>query len=166
MYVDISSIDRNLKRVTFVKEYERDVAPGRAQQVIEEGDVLVSTVRPNLNAVAVVENCSNIQRIASTGFCVLRGDDSVLSKYLYYFVQSERFISELVAVSEKASYPSVTDSVVKNVQIPLRSLSVQESVVAKLDEARGRCDKLKVAAERGLRAAENLRKAILAEAFE
>ena len=36
----------------------------------------------------------------------------------------------------------------------------------RLEKELGECEKLKVAAERGLRAAENLRKAILAEAFE
>jgi restriction endonuclease S subunit len=72
----------------------------------------------------------------------------------------------LVAVSEKASYPSVTDTIVKDVYIPLPPLSVQKGIVAKLDAAKEMCEKLKAEAERGLKAAENLRKAILSEAFE
>ncbi|MBR1920450.1 MAG: hypothetical protein IJ829_00445, partial [Kiritimatiellae bacterium] len=79
--------------------------------------------------------------------------------------QTADFIDPLVAVSEKASYPAVTDKIVKDRPIPLPPLSVQRSIVARLEAAREMCDRLKAAAERGLRAAENLRKAILKEAF-
>jgi restriction endonuclease S subunit len=50
--------------------------------------------------------------------------------------------------------------------IPLPHLATQRAIVAKLDAAKERCEKLKAAAMRGHAAAENLRKAILAEAFE
>lgn len=165
-YIDISSINRDKKTINEITEYERNLAPGRAQQVVEKGDVLVSTVRPNLNAVAMVEGDSVIQRIASTGFCVLRPNKNILSQFIYYFTQTEIFITTLVAVSEKASYPSVTDSVVKGVSIPLPSLDIQREIVAKLEAVKARCERLKAEAERGLKAAEALRKAVLAEAFE
>jgi type I restriction enzyme S subunit len=71
-----------------------------------------------------------------------------------------------VAVSEKASYPSVTDSVVKCVSIPLPPLDIQREIVAKLEAVKAQCERLKTEAERGLKAAEALRKAVLAEAFE
>jgi restriction endonuclease S subunit len=53
-----------------------------------------------------------------------------------------------------------------NILIPLPSLTSQDVIVAKLDAEKARCEKLKAAALRGLAAAEDLRKAILAEAFE
>ena len=53
-----------------------------------------------------------------------------------------------------------------NILIPLPPLPAQRAIVAKLDAAKERCEKLKAAALRGLAAAENLRKAILAEAFD
>ena len=45
-------------------------------------------------------------------------------------------------------------------------LFVQRAIVAKLGAAKNRCEKLKAAALRGLAAAENMRKAILSEAFD
>ena len=45
-------------------------------------------------------------------------------------------------------------------------LSAQHTIVTRLDAARERCDKIKAEAEKGVGAAENLRKAILKEAFE
>jgi type I restriction enzyme S subunit len=165
-YIDISSINRDKKTINEITEYERNLAPGRAQQVVEKGDVLVSTVRPNLNAVAMVEGDSVIQRIASTGFCVLRPNKNILSQFIYYFAQTRTFIAALVAVSEKASYPSVTDSVVKCTSIPLPPLDIQREIVGKLEAVKARCEQLKAEAERGLKATEALRKAVLAEAFE
>ena len=70
-YIDISSIDNELKKVTGYVEYTMDEAPSRAQQVLEKGDILVSTVRPNLQNIAV-NPYSEGNVVASTGFCVLR----------------------------------------------------------------------------------------------
>ena len=141
-YIDISSIDRKTKSIVSTKEYQRGDAPGRAQQVVEEGDVLVSTVRPNLNAVAVVGKKQKLQRIASTGFCVLRPSANILSEYIFYCVQHDEFIAALVGVAEKAAYPSVTDDEVKNVSIPLPPLPVQREIVARLEKELGEADAL------------------------
>ena len=65
-----------------------------------------------------------------------------------------------------AAQPKLTQMALNNIQIPLPSLTSQRAIVAKLDAAKERCEKVKAAALRGLAAAENLRKAILAEAFE
>ena len=55
---------------------------------------------------------------------------------------------------------------ISKLEIVIPSLPAQRAIVGKLDSAKDKCEKLKAAAERGLRAAEDLRKAILAEAFE
>ena len=165
-YIDIASIDNVQKRVIGVKEHDVDDAPGRAQQVVIPGDVLVSNVRPNLNAVAIVDVVSAIPIVASTGFCVLRVKDIALPEYVYYYAQTSDFIDPLVAVSEKASYPSVTDTIVKDSLMPLPPLSVQREVVARLDSAKARAEKLEAKAREGVTVCVTMRKAILKEAFE
>ena len=68
-YIDIGSVSRSEKRVEGASEVSAANAPSRARQQVCSGDVLVSTVRPNLNAVAIVPN--NLDgSTASTGFCV------------------------------------------------------------------------------------------------
>ena len=62
--------------------------------------------------------------------------------------------------------PKLNQQRMCDIVIPLPSLSAQCAIIAKLDAAKERCEKLKAAAMRGHAAAENLRKAILAEAFE
>ena len=62
--------------------------------------------------------------------------------------------------------PKLNQQRMCDIVIPLPPLSAQCAIIAKLDAAKERCEKLKAAAMRGHAAAENLRKAILAEAFE
>ena len=165
-YIDIASIDNVQKRVIGVKEHDVDDAPGRAQQVVISGDVLVSNVRPNLNAVAIVDVVSAIPIVASTGFCVLRVKDIALPEYVYYYAQTSDFIDPLVAVSEKASYPSVTDTIVKDSLMPLPPLSVQREIVARLERELAAVEKMKKGFEALAETARAEFKAELKEVFE
>src|ERR1035441_5085789 len=69
-YVDLGSVDQEAKMITADRLVATEDAPSRARQIIHSGDILVSTVRPNLNAVAQVPPRLD-RAIASTGFCVL-----------------------------------------------------------------------------------------------
>jgi type I restriction enzyme S subunit len=135
LYVDISSIDRSLKVITSAPEILGSDAPSRARKEIREGDVLVSTVRPNLNAVAMVPPELDGQ-IASTGFCVLRPNLSVINgRYLFYSTTTQDFISILSSKVRGAHYPAVSDGDVKGLDLPLPALSEQRRIVEILDQA-------------------------------
>ncbi len=134
-YVDIASINRSSKSITGAQRILGNEAPSRARKVIHAGDVLVSTVRPNLNTVAIVPEHLDGE-IASTGFCVLRPNSNLLDgKYLFYKTVTTDFVSHLVARMKGANYPAVTDGTVKNALIPLPSLSEQRRIVEILDQA-------------------------------
>lgn len=134
-YVDIASIDNKTKTIGEVQSITGISAPSRARQVLEEGDILVSTVRPNLNAVALVTNELN-GAIGSTGFCVLRPINNTLHpKYLFYWVRSRSFISEMEKKATGASYPAVSDSIIKNSEIPLPPIHIQQQIADTLDKA-------------------------------
>ena len=53
-YIDISTIDNVTKRIIGYQEIPVNDAPSRAKYILEENDIIVATVRPNLNAVAIV----------------------------------------------------------------------------------------------------------------
>ena len=89
-----------------------------------------------------------------------------IPEFIYYCVLSSSFLFNLQQMSNATTLAIVNKSQFQNLKIPLPALSVQNEIVAKLDAAKERCEKLKAEAERGLRAAENLRKAILSETFE
>ena len=115
-YIDIAAIDRNAKRIANAAEVLGADAPSRARKLVCAGDVLVSTVRPNLNTVALVPEHLNGQ-IASTGFCVLRANPSLAeSRFIFYRCITPEFINSLVDQMRGANYPAVSDGVVKDVR--------------------------------------------------
>jgi type I restriction enzyme S subunit len=140
-YVDIGSIDSELKQVECATETPTTAAPSRARQLLAAGDVLVSTVRPNLNAVACVDAQFD-GAIGSTGFCVLRPVASRLaSSYLFHWTRTPEFIRDMTAKATGQSYPAVSDRVVKESSIPLPmkdgepDLGEQRRIAAILDKA-------------------------------
>jgi len=95
--------------------------------------VLVSTVRPNLNAVGRVP-VELDGATASTGFCVLRPRSQVADgAYLLHWVRSPRFVGEMVRRAKGASYPAVSDRIVRESKIPLPSLGEQKRIAGILD---------------------------------
>jgi type I restriction enzyme, S subunit len=134
VYVDISSVDASQKRIAEPKSIPCSSAPSRARQLLKSADVLVSTVRPNLNCVAYVPGELE-GAIASTGFCVLRPDKQALdSRYLLHWVQSKAFIGDMVSKATGASYPAVSDSIIYASEIPLPPLEDQRRIAAILDK--------------------------------
>lgn len=134
-YIDISSVDNEQKSITKFSEIESVNAPSRARQLIATNDVLVSTVRPNLNAVALVPATLNGE-ICSTGFCVLRCKSDFLEpEYLFAWVRHPMFIQSLVQMERGIGYPAVSDGDVKRTRIPLPPLSEQHHIVAIIRQA-------------------------------
>ena len=134
IYVDISSIDRSVKRIVKPSMILGKDAPSRARRIIHKGDVLVSTTRPNLNAVALVDNELDGQ-ICSTGLCVLRPDSHrIYSDYLYYCTIRGEFVNSLSNLTNGAMYPAVTDGQVLEQTIPLPPLSEQKRIATTLKE--------------------------------
>jgi len=134
-YVDISAVDQEAKKITDARFVPTSNAPNRARQLLMAGDVLVSTVRPNLNAVAVVpEELDN--SIGSTGFCVLRSDPTRLNaSYLFHWVKTKKFIGDMVRKATGASYPAVSDRIIFESVVPLPPLDEQRRIAALLDQA-------------------------------
>lgn len=134
-YIDISSIDAAEKRIVRVATVNPSEAPSRARQLVRSHDVLVSTVRPNLNAVAIVPDELD-GATASTGFAVLRPESRrVDASYLYYWVRSPNFVRTMTARATGASYPAVTDRIVRESRLPLPPLAEQRRIASMLDKA-------------------------------
>ena len=132
-YVDLSGVDRESKEIVSPSTLPTADAPSRARQLVATGDVLVSTVRPNLNAVACVPSALD-GATASTGFCVLRPRPQELdSRYLYHWVRTSQFVEQMVQQATGASYPAITDKIVKSSGIPLLPVEEQRRIASVLD---------------------------------
>ncbi len=164
VYVDIASVDNRAKRIVAPRTLLGRDAPSRARQVLREGDVLVATTRPNLNAVARVPAQLHGQ-ICSTGFCVLRPTALIHPSYLFAFVQTPDFVARLSDLVKGALYPAVTDWQVRSQPIPLPPIPEQRCIAALLDEQMAAVERARAAAEAQLAAINALPAALLRRAF-
>ncbi|MEZ7746861.1 restriction endonuclease subunit S [Prevotella jejuni] len=132
-YIDISSIDNINQCLTGTISFKMLDAPSRAQQKVEYGDILISTVRPNLRNIAIVnDDATNL--VASSGFCVLRINDAALRRYIFYYVVSNKFTAYLEKLTNGANYPAVKETDVRKALIPIPPKPTQLSIVTELDK--------------------------------
>ena len=132
-YIDISSIDNINQCLTGTTSFKMLDAPSRAQQKVEYGDILISTVRPNLRNIAIVnDDATNL--VASSGFCVLRINDAALRRYVFYYVVSNKFTAYLEKLTNGANYPAVKETDVRKALIPIPPKPTQLSIVSELDK--------------------------------
>lgn len=130
-YIDLSSVPCKDNRIVDCQLVNRDNAPSRARQIIKTNDILFGTTRPTQMRLCVVPKEYNNQ-ICSTGYCVLR-INNMNQKYIYYCLSSLRFMDYCDLCQDGGSYPSISDGKVKAYEIPIPSLSIQQSIVEKLD---------------------------------
>jgi type I restriction enzyme S subunit len=124
-YLDISSIDNSSKTVTGLTTYSLAEAPSRAQYVLKQGDILYSTVRPNLQNIAINPYSDN-NVVGSTGFCVLRCT-GVTTGYMWGVINSTPFVDAMINQAYGANYPAVTDKVVHAYEIPIPPVQAQKA---------------------------------------
>ncbi len=78
----------------------------RATYVLQNKDIVISTIRPNRNAVGFIKNEKRI--VGTSGFAVLR-TKKIRSEFLYIFCKTKYFITCLNRETTATMYPAVTD---------------------------------------------------------
>ena len=162
-YIDLSSVDKEKKCIILsdVPKIVPAEAPSRARQLVRESDVLVATVRPNLNGVAEVPGSLD-GATASTGYCVLRANEETLhSKFLFYWVQTKAFVLDMIAKATGANYPAVSDRIIKESEIPLPPMDEQKRIAAILDKA----DNLRRKRQQAIQLADEFLRAVFLDMF-
>ena len=92
-------------------------APSRARRIVKNGDVLMSTVRPNLKAFAYC-NLPEGSYVASTGFAVLRAIEGNDARYILYSILSDDVARQIDCYVVGSNYPAINSSDVKRLQMP------------------------------------------------
>ena len=127
-YIDISSIDNTTKTIVETSEHIVTKAPSRAQQCVQKGDILVSTVRPiNRNIAVIEEDTSHL--VASTGFCILRPQEGY-KEYLLSIVLSDTYTEKMCDKANGGLYPAVNNSDVLNYGIHIPDEDTAKKVSA------------------------------------
>ena len=126
-YIDIASVKGG--QILELQKLSNDF-PSRAKRIVKKGDILYSSVRPNLKGYVYIsddiQNC-----IASTGFAVIRVKEpnTILSKYLYYIMTSDYISDDLISKAKGAQYPAVSFDDFETIKIPIPSLERQQEIV-------------------------------------
>ena len=131
-YVDIGSVTYG-NGIELYQHMKFEESPSRARRIVHTKDIIISTVRTYLKAIAQIEEHNN-PIIVSTGFMTMRARDNiVLPDFLGYVAQSDGFVSEIECQSYGTSYPSITAGEIASLSIPLPPLSEQQAIVHYLD---------------------------------
>jgi type I restriction enzyme M protein len=126
-YIDIASVKGG--QILELQKLSNDF-PSRAKRIVKKGDILYSSVRPNLKGYVYISD--DIQNgIASTGFADIRVKEpnTILSKYLYYIMTSDYISDDLISKAKGAQYPSVSFDDFETIKIPVPSIERQQEIV-------------------------------------
>lgn len=130
-YIDISSVDIGSLNAPPAQMFLKD-APSRARRLVQYGDSVLSTVRPNRKSRFFVRH-DLADAVVSTGFAVLRPKDGKTdARYLYSIICDENFVSHLVANEKGAAYPAVTTDIIERYPLVLPPLPEQRAIAAVL----------------------------------
>jgi len=126
-YIDIASVKGG--QILELQKLTNDF-PSRAKRIVKKGDILYSSVRPNLKGYVYISD--DIQNgIASTGFANIRVKEpnTILSKYLYYIMTSDYVSDDLISKAKGAQYPAVSFDDFETIKIQVPSVECQKEIV-------------------------------------
>lgn len=158
-YIDIGNVDSQ-GRVHDIVNYRFEDAPSRARRIVRDGDVIISTVRTYLQAIAPVENPPD-NLIVSTGFAVVRPSSVLDHRFCKYAVRANRFLWEVESRSTGVSYPAINASDLGDIAVTLPEVGAQRVIAAYLDRETARIDGLIAEKERMLALLEEKRVALI-----
>ena len=135
-YVDISAIDSATNKINFSNEILGKDAPSRARRIANDGDILISTVRPNLKSFAIVKN-SPQNTLYSTGFAILNSKNKnlLLNEFIFCLFMNDPILMKQMQIKmTKSAYPSINQNDIKNFQILVPTLEEQKKIIGEFSE--------------------------------
>ena len=142
LYLDTGSITAN--RIEKLQGFSVFNAPSRAKRLVEEGNIIYSSVRPNQLHYGFIKNPKD-NLVVSTGFVVISCDkDKIQPKYLFYFLSSDNSTEYLHSIAEASTsaYPSLKPSDIEALEIYLPPLPEQKAIAEVLSSLDDKIDLL------------------------
>lgn len=158
-YIDIGNVDSQ-GRIHDIVNYRFEDSPSRARRIVRDGDVIISTVRTYLQAIAPVESPPE-NLIVSTGFAVVRPSNILDHRFCKYALRANRFLWEVESRSTGVSYPAINASDLGDIKVSLPGLGAQRLIANYLDRETAHIDELIAEKERMLALLEEKRAALI-----
>ena len=164
-YIEINDVDSNGVIIN-KKSMCFNNAPSRARRKVSRDDIIISTVRTYLKAIALIEEDNKPDLVASTGFAVLRNDGkrAVSNNFLWRMVQSSIFVEKVVSYSEGVSYPAITPYVLGSLSVWFPPYKEQNEIVLFLERALEKVDQLTDKANKSINLLKEYRAALISAA--
>ena len=159
-YIEISDVTQ--QGIQFSEPLLFNNAPSRARRLVRAGDVILSTVRTYLRAIAFIDETQH-GYVASTGFAVLTAKSSMAPKYVKYMVLSENFITRVIRLSKGISYPAISASDLMAIEVFVPPLSEQIAIAEYLDQHTASIDRRMQYIEQEMELLSQLRKSLIHE---
>jgi len=161
-YIDIGSVSA-VDGISKIETMIFKDAPSRARRIVRDGDVIVSTVRTYLEAIAPINNPPE-NLIVSTGFAVIRPNQYLYKSFASYCLRAKGFIKEVVARSVGVSYPAINSSDLVNITIPSIEYVEQVKIANFLDHETAKIDSLIAKQEKLIELLKEKRQAVISHA--
>jgi len=162
-YIDIGNVN-SIGEINEIQTYRFADAPSRARRIVKDGDVIISTVRTYLQAIAAIKSPPD-NLIVSTGFAVIRSRlDQLDADYCKYALREPEFLHEVVARSVGISYPAINALDLGNIPIYIHLLPEQEAIAHYLDKETAQIDELIKIKKRLLELLDEKRRALITHA--
>lgn len=131
-YIEISGVDTGTGAVDALSLPGDDI-PARAQWVVRKGDVIISTVRPIRNAIALI-TAEEDGFVCSSGFAVLEAKD-VAPEFLFTFLKAKPIVELLDRKATATMYPAVSWQDILTIPIFKPDKELEQFVTERVAEA-------------------------------
>ncbi len=130
-YLDISSVSKGKVSAPATKIRFMD-APSRARRIVRRNDILMSTVRPNLQSFAwFTDEVDDV--IASTGLAVISAKCETDAAFVYHCLFSPEVSQQINSLIAGTNYPSVNSSQVGALKLQLPQIDEQRRIALLLN---------------------------------
>ncbi len=160
-YVDIGSVDE-FKGIVSRESVQFGSAPSRARRIVRDGDIVISTVRTYLRAIAAIANAPP-HLVVSTGFAVIR-PRKLDSAFASYAVRAPYFVEGIVANSVGVSYPAINPDQLVCLTIACPNIDEQQAIAGFLDRETAKIDALVAKVREAIGRLKELRTALISAA--
>lgn len=130
-YIEIGDVNINTGSASY-NTIATDDLPDNAKLITQKEDIIVSTVRPNRGAVAILEDDG---LLVSGAFTVLRERGAYKKEVLQVLLRTPLYRDWLLRYNVGTSYPVIKDDDVLNMPIPLFEDMIQTEIAAKVQES-------------------------------
>ena len=131
IYIEIGDIDVE-KAIINLKSTRLKDLPNNSKIFIKQGDLLISKVRPNRKAVAIYNEKD--RAYCTSAFCVLRENGKYKKELLQYLLRTNILNSLIVRNVTGSTYPTINDTDILNLEIPLPPIEIQQKIVDEINE--------------------------------